>query len=82
MLTDTVKQKRSKAMDVCFYWLLLRNRARQKQFHIYWKEGTDNLADLSTKHHPTKHHIAIRPKYTLNDTMILALKAKVTARVC
>ena len=26
-----------------------------------------NLADYPTKHHPTKHHIALRPTYILNN---------------
>lgn len=50
-----MKQKRSKAIDVQFYWLL-RDRARQGQFQIYWDAGKDNLADYFTKHHPPSHH--------------------------
>ena len=41
--TDSVKQKRSKAMDMRFYWT--RDRVRQGQFHIYWKPGKYNKAD-------------------------------------
>jgi hypothetical protein len=55
---DTVKQKRSKAMDVRFYWV--RDRARQGQFHIFWKKGSLNKADFFTKHHPALHH---RPRF-------------------
>ena len=67
ILTDTVKQKRSKAMDMRFYWL--RDRVRQKQFHVHWKKGESNMADLPTKHHPTAHHIKMRPQYVLNATI-------------
>jgi hypothetical protein len=58
---DTVKQKRSKAIDMRFYWI--RDRVRQKQFHIYWQKGILNKADYFTKHHPPSHHKAIRSSY-------------------
>jgi len=54
---DTVKQKRSKAIDMRFYWV--RDRVRQGQFHIFWRPGTTNRADYFTKHHPTSHHQAV-----------------------
>ena len=65
ILTDTVVQRRSKAMDMRFYWL--RDRVRQQQFHVHWKPGQSNLGDYPTKHHSTKHHIAVRPTYVLNN---------------
>ena len=55
---DTVKQRRSKAIDMRFYWI--RDRVRQGQFFIYWRKGSINLADYFTKHHAASHHIAIR----------------------
>jgi hypothetical protein len=58
---DSMKQKRSKAMDMRFYWI--RDRVRQGQFIVYWKRGTTNQADYFTKHHPAKHHIQQRPNY-------------------
>ena len=33
IMNDTIKQKMSKPMDIHFYWF--RDRARQKQTHIY-----------------------------------------------
>ena len=51
-------------MDMRFYWLI--DRMKQKQFHIYWKPGNTNLANYVSKHHPGKHHIAVRKKYVLN----------------
>ena len=65
IINDNVKQKMSKAMDMRFYWL--RDRVRQKQFHVHWKPGTTNLADYVTKHHPTKHHQSVRPLYVSNS---------------
>ena len=58
---DTVKQKRSKAIDMRFYWI--RDRVRQGHFHVYWKRGSLNRADYFTKHHPASHHQQIRSSY-------------------
>jgi hypothetical protein len=65
ILTDTVVQRRSKAMDMRFYWV--RDRHRQQQFHVQWKCGQENLVDYPTKHHSTKDHIAVCPTYVLNN---------------
>ena len=59
--TDTVKQRRSKAIDMRFYWI--RDRVRQGQFVIYWRRGATNRADYFSKHHPPAHHIEMRPQY-------------------
>lgn len=61
---DTVKQRRSKAIDMRFYWV--RDRVRQGQFLIHWKRGCDNFADYFTKHHPPSHHQAVRSRYLLD----------------
>ena len=58
---DTVKQKRSKAIDMRYYWI--RDRVRQGQFRILWKKGSLNKADYFTKHHPAAHHRQIRSSY-------------------
>ena len=58
---DTVKQKRSKAIDMRFYWI--RDRVDQKQFQFYWRKGSENLADYFTKHHPASHHQRLRSRY-------------------
>ena len=57
----TCKQIRSKAIDMRFYWI--RDRIKQGHFHVYWAPGAHNMADYSTKHHPTPHHIKMRPFY-------------------
>ena len=64
--TDTVKQKRSKAIDMRFYWI--RDRVRQGQFQIYWSKGQTNRADYFSKHHPASHHQAIRSTYLYSPT--------------
>jgi hypothetical protein len=54
ILNETIKQKRSKSMDMKYYWL--QDRVRQKQFDVYWCPGKGNLGDYHTKHHPAQHH--------------------------
>lgn len=61
LATDTVTQKRTKAIDMRFHWI--RDRVDQGQFRIEWKPGTTNLADFFTKAHSTKHHRQIRHVY-------------------
>ena len=64
IVTGTIKQKRSKAIDMRFYWL--RDRVKQGQFNVYWEPGQHNLADYVTKHHPSTHHKRLRPIYMYN----------------
>jgi hypothetical protein len=59
ILNKKIKQKRSKSMDMKYYWL--QDRVRQKQFDIYWHQGKDNLGDYPTKHHPVQHHQDMSP---------------------
>jgi hypothetical protein len=61
IINDTVKQRRSKAIDMRFYWV--RDRVRQNQFVVHWRKGSDNLADYFTKHHSPSHHRIMRPQY-------------------
>ena len=62
---DTVKQRRSKAMDMRYYWV--RDRVRQGQFEVKWHPGKTNLADYPTKHHPPTHHRQIRQQFMVNQ---------------
>jgi hypothetical protein len=61
----TIKQKRTKAMDMRFYWI--KDRVKQGQFKIYWGQGFQNLADYFTKHHSPAHHKRIRNVYIHAD---------------
>jgi hypothetical protein len=58
ILNETIKQKRSKAMDMQYHWL--SNRVRQKQFDVYWRPGRENHGDYHTKHHSAQHHKYMR----------------------
>jgi hypothetical protein len=58
---DTVKQRRSKAIDMRFYWI--RDRVQQGNYRILWQHGAHNLAHYFTKHHPPSHHQKLRSRY-------------------
>jgi hypothetical protein len=65
IINDTVKQRRSKAIDMRFYWV--RDRVCQAQFRVHWKKGEDNRADYFTTHHSPKHHRLMHSTY-LHET--------------
>ncbi len=58
---NSIKQRRSRAMDMRFYWI--RDRVLQGQFIVYWKPGTNNMGDYYTKHHSPAHHQLMRSHY-------------------
>jgi hypothetical protein len=58
IVNETIKHKRSKAMDMRYHWLT--DRVRQKQFDVYWRPGRENLADYHTKHHSAQNHKDMR----------------------
>jgi hypothetical protein len=68
-----IKQKRTKAMDVRFYWI--KDRVTQGQFHVYWGPGFQNLADYFTKHHSPAHQKRIRDVYIHADERPINRKA-------
>jgi hypothetical protein len=72
---DTVKQRRSKAIDMRFYWL--KDRECQGQFHIHWRSGKENLADYQTKHFSAAHHRRMRPTYLHQPARSQFIPAKV-----
>ena len=54
-------QKKSKAIDMQFYWI--NDRIEPGQFNVFWRPGPENLGDYHSKHHPPEHHRAVRSKY-------------------
>jgi hypothetical protein len=68
----TIKQKRTKAMDMHFYWT--KDRVKQGQFNVYWGPGYQNLADYFTKHHSPEHHKKMREIYIHTDKQPLNRK--------
>ena len=69
---DTVKQRRSKAIDMRFHWV--KERVKQGQFYICWKRGQDNLGDHYTKHHPASHHREMRRIFLHDAANLVELK--------
>lgn len=69
IVNGTVRQRKSKAMDMRFYWI--QDRIRQGQFAVYWRPGATNLADYFTKHHPTSHHREMRYTYLHKPSRIM-----------
>jgi hypothetical protein len=61
----TIKQKRTKAMDMHFYWI--KDQVKKGQFKNYWGPGFQNLADYFTKHHSLAHRRQIRDVYIHAD---------------
>ena len=61
---DSIKQKRSKAMDMRFFWV--RDRSKQGHYNVYWRSGKGNKADYYTKAHPVAHHRNVRPFYVFD----------------
>jgi hypothetical protein len=61
----TIKQKRTKAMYMRFYWI--KDRVKQGQFDVYWGPGYKILADYFTKHHSPAHHKRMREIYIHAD---------------
>jgi hypothetical protein len=58
ILKETIKQKRSKAMNMRYHWIT--DIVRQRQFDVYWRPGRENLTDYHTKHHSAQHHKDMR----------------------
>jgi len=58
IVNDTIKQQRTRAMDMRYYWL--QDRAAQQQFRFHWRPSAANMADYFTKHHPPSHHQSAR----------------------
>jgi hypothetical protein len=62
---STITQKRIKAMDMRFYWII--DRVKQGQFDVFWGPGYQHLADYFTKHHSPAHHKIMREIYIHAD---------------
>jgi hypothetical protein len=65
VLGTTLEEKRTKAMDMRFYWI--KDRVKQGQFNVYWGPGFQNFADYFTKHHSPANHKRIRDIYIHAD---------------
>ena len=59
--TKEFRHKKSKAMEMWFYWI--NNRIKQDQFCVFWRPGPENLGYYHSKHHPPEYHRAVCSKY-------------------
>jgi hypothetical protein len=64
-INGALKQKRTKAMDMRFYWI--KDRVKQGHFNVYWGPGYQNLSDYFTKYHSPAHHKRMREIYIHAD---------------
>ena len=65
ILNNTVEKRRSKAMDMRFYWV--KCRIAKGQFKLLWRSGRENLADYFKKLHAKVHQKITRPLYIINS---------------
>jgi hypothetical protein len=61
ILNSKMRQKLSKAFDMCFWWM--KDRIKQKQYNLQWAPGKTNRADYFIKHFPPWHHKKKRYQY-------------------
>jgi hypothetical protein len=54
VVNNTIIPKKSKSMDLRFWWL--KYRESQQQIRYYLAPGRDNWGNYSTKHHPPIYH--------------------------
>ena len=72
VINSKITPKRTKAMDMRFYWL--RDRQTLEQFRFFWRAGKLNLADYWTKHHLALHHKNVRNKFLTKKRVLDELK--------
>ena len=49
IVNNTIKQQRSRAMEMPYFWLF--EQMAQQYLKIYYQPGLENLANYATKHH-------------------------------
>jgi hypothetical protein len=58
---NTIKRQRLCAMEMKYFWTCEKDA--QKVFSFKLHPGMENLANYQSKHHPSGHHMAVRPYY-------------------
>ncbi len=66
LATNTVKQMRSRAIDMRYHWL--RERTELKHFRIQWVPTKSNIADFFTKCLPVATHSQYRNLFLASAT--------------
>eukprot|EP00978_Attheya_sp_CCMP212_P021259 scaffold61947_cov63-Attheya_sp.AAC.5 len=83
VLNGTTKQKRSRAIDMRFYWV--RDRIRQGQFHVFWEAGKKCgrlLHETPRSFPPPSHAPNSTPPNRPRPTKRSRQKPSLPARVC
>ena len=78
VVTNNILPRRTKAMDMRFWWL--RDRDEQDQFRYYWRPGPTNRGDYFTKHHCSAHHTEKRPEFLTPAFILEAIRASTNRR--
>lgn len=63
-VSKSIKQHKTKAIDMWFYWL--QDQQNLQTIHVYWCPKHHNYGNYLTKHHSMQHHKHIRP-FILNS---------------
>eukprot|EP00957_Ditylum_brightwellii_P100227 7638053-Ditylum_brightwellii.AAC.1 len=58
IVNNNIRQRKSKAIDMRFYWV--QDQVRQKKIIVYMEPGSINKADYFPKHHPSEHHCKVQ----------------------
>jgi hypothetical protein len=73
-VNNTIKQQRSRAMKMRYFWLL--DGETQGYFKFYYQPGLENLGDYPSKHHTADIHQDVRPYYVhMNNSPTLLPRA-------
>jgi hypothetical protein len=75
VINSKIQPKRTKAMDMRYFWL--KDREAQDQFRFFWRAGATNLADYWTKHHPGAHHRNMRKEFLTTMHELTRLKKEI-----
>ena len=67
IVNKTIKQNKSKAMDMRLCWIC--NRSKQVQLLIFWRAGTENKANYFTKHHASLHHQSMQTTHIFDTEL-------------
>ena len=69
IVSDTVRQKNPKAMDMKLNWI--KDWIKQKYLFMYSEPVIQNMGDYIIKHYPPHHHKEIRSTYLYMSNSIL-----------
>ena len=69
-IDSTLKEKRTKSIDIKYHWL--KDREQQQQFKFYWRPRQHNIANPFTKHHLKCRNPYGRPIRTLESKHLKA----------